>query len=265
MHSVSFFGQPSVYQNDIPKTIKSKRALGLLAVVHHHGRINRADLQKRLWSGDADDDVYARRLRVLLYSMKKYSGDFLTINSSTISWKHNPDRLTDTQKFEKLVGEVNVDSYKLAVDLYKGEFMAGLRISQADAFEDWLDQQRIFWTDRVSYVFESIVNSCLQGRRKSDLDEAMHYAHRSIALNPWRDESQMQLAIIYLKKRQPDLATKLLERHIDRVERQMQLEATPDIFAMHSLISDGQHDTVIKKFAPEFLGAELGLRNQRSD
>lgn len=251
MHSVSFFGQPLVYSNDLKRTIKSKRAFALLAIVHHHGRILRSDLQKRLWSGDEADEIYARRLRVLLYSMKKYSGDFLTINSNAIAWKHVPDNQTDVQKFEKLIREVNVDSYKLAVDLYQGEFMAGLRIKGSDSFDEWLDQQRVFWADRVSYVLESIVNSRLQGRRKSDLEEAMLYAQKNVDLNPWRDESQLQLAVIYLRKRQPDMATKLLERHMERLDRHLGIEASEDVYEMRKLISDGQHDIAMKKFTPD--------------
>ena len=233
---VSFFGKPKITVLGAERKIKSKRVFALLASAQVQEKaVTRQEVLNFLWAQeeDLDESVYAGRLRVLLYSNKEYIDQFLNVDLATIKFKETTPKLgflSDIQSFNALLDKGDTQNLKEAVELYKGEFMQGFKMTDASyEFEDLLLKQRAFWEHKVTQTLDKIVNNLLIGKRKADLAESLYYVQKNIDINPLRDEVQIQLAKIYCRNRQREQAIKQLENYINRLLKSLNLRAGRDV------------------------------------
>ena len=131
--------------DDLVTGFASRKAELLLVYLacnpHNHRREVLADL---LW----DDRTQKRamgNLRVVLSSLRKVAGPFVTITRDTAAI--NAERVwLDTAELEAaLAHDVTAQTAGAmaeAFDLYRGDFLAGVHIGDARGFEEWLVVER---------------------------------------------------------------------------------------------------------------------------
>ncbi len=238
-YRVNFFGKPNIIVAGKERKIRSKRVFALMASVQANAQpLSRQEVQDYLWLRDEEieESVYAGRLRVLLYSNKDFIEQFLDVGVSEIAFKDksfDSEFLSDIQVFNALVEWETLDSLKDAVELYKGEFMQGFELKDASfEFTDLLLRQRAYWQHKVTEILDKIVTHLLTGRRKADLSEAMFYVQKSLAINPLRDESQIQLAKLYCKNNQQQQAISQLQNYLNQVQNSLNLSVGKEVLQL---------------------------------
>jgi DNA-binding SARP family transcriptional activator len=90
----------------------------------------------------------------------------------------------DVVDFARLQAAGDQDSLARAVELYRGEFLAGLEVG-AEAFDDWLQQTRTWYREQVESALEKLL--ALQEQAGAH-ESAVRTAKRILALDPLRED-----------------------------------------------------------------------------
>lgn len=109
--------------------------------------------------------------------------DALTLNAAiTASEKHTHPSLASCNTCLIQLGEV--------VALYEGELLAGLGVRDAPFFEEWLLLRREILHHQVLLVLQ---NLALAYESRGEPLQAYEYAHRQLALDPYREDAHRQV------------------------------------------------------------------------
>lgn len=179
---------------------KATALLTYLAVTRQ--RHTRATLAALLWP-DYDSTRARGELRRILWTINKSPvGEWLEIDRQTVYLPSHPDLLVDVEQFRDLLA-ISHDHQHLsihqcdeciarlaqAVELYRGEFLAGFGLSDTPTFEDWLlhwrevlNQQAVLALTTLSTAWET----------RGDLPRANILAGRVLQLDPYHEESHQQ-------------------------------------------------------------------------
>lgn len=178
---------------------------GLLAfLAMEPGRPHRRDtLASLLWPDWPDEDA-RRNLRQSLHRLRQtvdaaapgLAERLLAAGQTTI--QVDPSELwLDVAEFRGLLAEVETHRHRnlhtclaclqrlaQAVDLYRGELLAGLSLPDASTFEEWQTIQR----EALHYQAVSALQSLAEAHeQRGDYGATHNYAMRVLALEPWQE------------------------------------------------------------------------------
>ncbi|MBK8987729.1 MAG: tetratricopeptide repeat protein [Chloroflexi bacterium] len=158
MLRIYLLGTIRIEQNGRPLTdLGTRKAEALLAYLVCQARpFPRETLAELLWE-DRDPQQALANLRSLLSGMRNQLAPFLTITRQTVAFNHNSDYWLDVDEFNRLVtasaeqavgqNEPPAISHPLqqAVELYRGDFLAGFYVRESRGFEEWvlLERERL--------------------------------------------------------------------------------------------------------------------------
>lgn len=110
-----------------------------------------------------------------------------------------------------------------AADLYRGELLTGFGLADAPAFEEWLLVRRESLHHHMLLCLRTLVEAHEQ---RDDFPQALTYANRQIALDPYREDAHRQVMRLLARLGQPHHAL----AHYDAVHRLLreELGAAPD-------------------------------------
>jgi DNA-binding SARP family transcriptional activator len=126
-----------------------------------------------------------RRLSQALWRIRDTIVKSLTVHvlrteSDTVQIHPALDLWTDVEAFES---RVTRGEWALAVDLYRGDFMAGY-------YDDWLLTER----ERLRERFLTVLGQRVEMyKRRSDYQRALVYARRWVAEAPWHEEAHREI------------------------------------------------------------------------
>ena len=203
-------GNPSIRDEQQTEDLKLSRrkAMALLAYLavtdDKHPRETLATL---LWP-DCDASLAYSYLRRELAILNKTLGEgWLETDREQIRLIRQPDFYLDVARFWELLSceatpshppdEVCPNCLPLlteAVDLYRGNFMAGFSLANSDQFAEWqyFEQENLY--HGLTEAFKRVVQGYIDLRR---LDEAIHYAQRWLSFDPGHEAIHRQLMQLY--------------------------------------------------------------------
>jgi predicted ATPase/DNA-binding SARP family transcriptional activator len=124
------------------------------------------------------------------------------VTRSTIHF-HPVATQVDVLRFQQLLAECEthphqelhecvacVDRLQQAAELYRGELLAGFGLADAPAFEEWLLLRRETLQQQALLVLQHLATA---HERQGHLEPALAYAHRKLALDPYREETHRQI------------------------------------------------------------------------
>ena len=186
------------------RSSKARALLAYLAVEANRAH-SRSSLATLLWPESSEQDAY-RNLRVTLHRLRRALDDIapdagdeiLQIGGGHVQIDHSALTL-DVAEFRNLLDAVSahghtspdlcrvcIERLRQAASLYRGDLLAGFDLANAPLFEEWLvvEKERLqrlcLWTvSSLASVYE----------HQKDLTKALEFAHRELALDPYREES----------------------------------------------------------------------------
>jgi DNA-binding SARP family transcriptional activator len=196
---VRLLGGFEAWREDVPlRGFESQkvRALFVYLLCHRGRSFSRDHLAGLLWP-DRDPEAARHTLRQAVYNLRSAftgSGTAAPIVSSDAGLQINPaaDLWIDVEAFEEAVrrgkGGDAVDPYHLtaAVQLYRGELLAGFFVKESELFEEWLlgEQERL--REAAIDVLRTLVDTY---RRRGEYRFGLFYARRLVALEPLSEEA----------------------------------------------------------------------------
>jgi len=132
--------------------------LALLAAEHPHP-LSRDKLVAYLWPESGTDDA-RHLLRDSLYILRSTLGENSVLSAGD-DLRLNPDRLAcDLWEFEAALGR---DDPARAVEVYRGPFLSGFHLPDADEFERWTEGERSHLAHRHAQALEQLAERHMRG------------------------------------------------------------------------------------------------------
>lgn len=172
-------------------------------------RTHRREILATLFWGDWPNDVALRNLRQSLHRLRvmldqvapEISEQLFTVTRQDVTL-HSAAIQIDVLRLRAAVAAVEHHPHTAlagcpsclaqlseAVDLYTGEFLAGISIGDAPEFESWLTRQRESLSQGVLKALSDLADAYLA---RNEAEHANDAAQRQLALDPWREVAHRQ-------------------------------------------------------------------------
>lgn len=203
------------------------RALLACLVIEPNRPRSREALAGLLWP-DQPERTARHNLRQALSNLRQAIRDrdadppFLRITHRTVQFNPDSDYQLDVVRFDALVAASEAHAHSCletckpciqrleqAIELYRGEFLAGLFVGDSVSFEEWMLLRR----ERFHRLaLDKLYHLANHYERRREYDRARRYARRQVELEPWREEAHQQLMRLLARSGQRSAALAQYER-----------------------------------------------------
>jgi len=202
--------------NDQPVTgFKYDKVRALLAylAVEADRPHERVALLGLLWP-ELPEEAARNNLRQTLLTLRGAIGDrsaeppFLLASRTTLQFNRQSDHRLDVATFLDLVAECERHSHasasscntcarrlQQALSIYRGAFLAEFFLPDSEAFEAWAVVKREQFQRRMLAALSWLIT---YHERRGAYAEALEYAHRKLAVDPWREESHRDVMRLHM-------------------------------------------------------------------
>ncbi len=245
-------GKPQLQSAGNLINLRSHRAFALLGLLSLEiTPTSRKRVAQLLWP--EEEQPTNDRLRVLLSKLKQLAPDLIISDVNSISLNPDIQQETDALRFLRLNDEGSIQSYRAALDIYTGDFLQDISFEASVFFETWLEHQRSIWREVLDFMYQQVVEFLLEdGKRTSDLQDALHLAHKHLSIFPWSDAMILKLCLIYVKKRQPDRALAALERYNMRISKEFGMQLPESLVGIKANLENASVDKIIQDYKQYF-------------
>ena len=199
----------------------------------------------QLFCQEANDP--ARTLRLLLSRIRGHLGsNSLHTTAQTVAFNPTGCRI-DYQVFEQAMTSLSaqptfetIETLVTTLDLYQGEFLAGLTLDDAPEFELWLLSERT----RLRQMVEQGLNQVIQQLiAQAEFPSAITYAQRLIQSNPLLEAGHRHLMWLYAQTEQPIAALQQYEHYSELLQETLETTPSAALQALRADIVAGRLDT----------------------
>lgn len=204
--TLTLFGSLAITLDNQPVThLESDKVRGLLArLALEPERAFRREALSALFWPEAAPERAAQNLRQSLYALRHAIGDaYLLVAPQTVQFNAAADVQVDVLTWRALLRETQTHHHRRretcrsclarlaqALDLYRGDLLAGFALKDCPEFEEWLTVER----ERLHVQsLESLTLLASDAERRGDCPTAQAYLRRQLVLEPWQEEAHRQL------------------------------------------------------------------------
>jgi DNA-binding SARP family transcriptional activator len=235
---------------------RADTAQALLAYLAMHAGTpcRRTSLAGLLWS-DYDESSALTNLRQALRRLRTAIGDsertppFLQVTRTTIALNPKSDHWLDVDAFSEALDAVRSHAHRRpetcavcaerlaeAVELYRGEFLAGFSLDSA-LFEEWMVVER----ERLhGQALQALGHLAAYHEAQGEFQEAVRYARRQLELEPWREEAHRALMRALALSGQRSAALAQYEACREVLREELGVEPAEETRALYERIRDGE-------------------------
>jgi predicted ATPase/DNA-binding SARP family transcriptional activator len=212
-------GKLEVSRDDHPvRGFVYNKALALLAYLAATRRPHSREALAGLLWGEMPQENAKANLRKILAVLRDLAGTSLVIDRQTVAFNLQTPYWLDLELFETKLQSVSAPSVvpsaltdrdirllSEAVQLYGGDFLDGLYVHDAPAFEEWVLPER----ERLRLLaIQALYRLAVYHTGRGSYGEGIAYTSRLLALEPWHEEVHQQMMLLLALSGQPSAAIK---------------------------------------------------------
>lgn len=262
---LTLLGQADVCLAGEPVTgFYSSKAQALLFYLAVTGQTHtRPALAGLLWADLPEADALMN-LRQVLTNLRKLVGDHLAITRQTVAFNRTSDYWLDVEAFQAGVeraykpspqpspsgrgsqasppvggtqGGPEVERLRQAVDLYRGDFLAGFYVRDAPAFEEWLLAQQARLRELVLTALQKVT---AHFARTGDYGTGITYSRRLLELEPWHEEAHRRLMLLLARSGQRSVALAQYQACRQVLAEELGVEPAAETLALYQRIQTAE-------------------------
>ncbi|MEQ8673699.1 MAG: tetratricopeptide repeat protein [Aggregatilineales bacterium] len=224
--------------------VSIKTNLLFVYLAMNRGEHPREKLASLLWS-DTSDEQSLKNLRTVLSSLRQQLPDAVVAARKTVAIAEDVDVWIDAGVFEAECAEISTQTGTLGTlermsrlaELYTGDFLMGIKIRQAEAFDDWAyaKQQALF--DMNAKLLFSIVELTVQQKK---YEIGLQYARQLVALNPFWETAQRRVMYLLFHTNHGNEALRHYEEFAEMLADELETTPETDTVALYEQIREGQ-------------------------
>ena len=229
---VRLFGQPQVTASGTPVKFARRSTtitmLGLL-ILKRSQPVARTFLAFTLFP-DYDEEQALNELRRYLYLATKalpptdLAGPWLIIDAETVRWNECSGATVDVIEFERLARDEALQAE--AVALYAGDLLE-------DVYDDWVVVER----ERLRSTYLTTLGLLVERFRSArDYPQALGYANRLLAADPWREDVIRQIMGIRYASGDSPGALAIYDRFAKQLRDEMGVTPMPETILVREAI-----------------------------
>ncbi|MCL6512420.1 MAG: AAA family ATPase [Anaerolineae bacterium] len=225
------------------------KARALLCYLAVTGRPQpRSVLTDLLW-GELNEADARRNLRVVLAKLRDAVGDYVLATRNELAFDHSLPHAIDAAAFERGAQRLLASPEKLSRDevgemehlfaRYKGDFMHGLDVRNAPAFEEWLLMQREHLRRLALQIGERLASYYEDA---GCMSEGITACRRLIELESWQEGAHRRLMSLLAHSGQPAAALRQFEQCRRALAEEIGLEPDATTRALAERIRRDMHE-----------------------
>jgi predicted ATPase/DNA-binding SARP family transcriptional activator len=142
----------------------------------------------------------------------------------------NPQSPIPNPQSPNLSSPSSIPPLRQAIELYRGDFLEGFNVRDADDFEAWKLNQR----DRLHHLaVQALLAFVYELTRQDDFTAALDYTSRLLTLEPWREEAHRLMIFILTKTGQHGAALAQFETCRHLLAEELGVEPAPETQALY--------------------------------
>ena len=159
-------------------------------------------------AGDASEEQAQKRVGNTLTDLRAAVGEHLHVTREWVAFDRQRPHWIDVAEFEAQVAACTNPleapaAATAALDLYHGEFLAGVSVSDAPEFDEWLTLQR----ERLRLVLAQALQAALKGYVQNGAAATspaagIALARRLLELDPWNEDAHQALMALLARNGQ---------------------------------------------------------------
>lgn len=198
---ITLFGNPAIRKQGQPITgFISNKAPALIYYLATSGQTHsRNTLAGLLW-GDFPETKARKNLRDVLSNLRGLAvEEHLIITRQTVAFNRQVPYELDVEVFSRSLASGNkqgatqsagIGLLQTAADVYKGDFLEGFFIPQAEAYEEWMRAERGQYRQQASQILHLLTRHFAEQHQYTS---GIVYVSRLLAMEPWREDAHRQL------------------------------------------------------------------------
>ncbi len=235
-------------------TDKNRALLSYLALeprVH-----TRAELAQLLWPGYSDESARSS-LRQALHQLRQTLGDasafppWLLLTRQTVQLNPDAPIHVDVLTFRHLLATCASHAHadlthcvpclarlRQAVDLYRGDFLAGFNVADSPPFEEW---RRVIQEQLHIQALDALTHLVMAAEAAGDHDaQALHDARRLLTLEPWLEAAHCQVMRLLARRGERAEALAQYQRCRQVLAEELGVEPAAETVALYEQIRAGR-------------------------
>ncbi len=253
--NLSLFGGFKATLDGIPVTrFRSDKVRALLAflAVEQDQPHRREALTGLLWSEQPEKDA-RHNLSETLWRLRQAVSDddsiFFHATTKTIQFNRVSEHSLDVAEFLRAIEsrQAGIKHLQSAVELYRGDFLAGFTLPDAAPFEEWLLVTRERLREQMLRALETLLEHF---ERQRDYNGMSQFAQRTLQLEPWRESAHRALMRSLALRGEVNAALTAYERCREILASELNLEPELETRTLAEQIRQGNLDTFAVSDAP---------------
>lgn len=248
---ITLLGDPSInlpgQATPLPLPVKGQALVFYLAITRQAA--SRQRLAGLLWSDQPEEEA-RRSLRVLLNSLQRVIPGLLRADRLEISLDLAGVQ-TDLERFWEGLRSTNFLVREQALEHFGGDLLNGFSLRGAALFEEWLAIERERLRQAALRAFQETVRQAFKQRQ---FQQGLSFAQKALALDPWDEDTHLQLMQLYTALGQRGAALRQYERCRDALAQELGLEPSPSLRQLYEQLRRAPRE-------PESPGAVLPAHN----
>ena len=267
---ISLFGTPAVQRAGAEVHLDTRKAIALAAnLAMTDGPQPRDTVAALLWP-DADTGAARGSLRRTLSTLKACLGDGVDGDRQALMLRMDALEI-DVVSFRRVlkragshghpISQVCSDCLPLlleAIDLYRGDFLAGFTLRDAPDFHDWQAVQSEALRREMSQALEGASHTLTD---QAEFDQAISTAKRLLALDPLHEPAHQLLMQIYFRAGRRAAAIQQYRECVRILDQELAVSPVEETTRLYQAITDGTivESRVSTNLAPIETAPTIGL------
>ncbi len=241
----------TAYGQDIPR-FRSRRTIALLAYLVSEGRpFSREHLSTLFWP-DEEPAKGRANLRRELHNLSKILPDCWMLEGQSVAFTPTSHTVIDTIHLEALLEE---QRWNEASQLISGQFLEGFYLENHNAFEGWLEAERLRWVRHSEAVMGHVIEGHIRRGRYND---ALAYAQYQLQRTPWNEALHRQVMRLLVWTGQRGAALHQYQSCLEALNEELGVEPNEATRQLFQRIKTGKLD--LPPPVPAFLLGEKARR-----
>jgi len=235
------------------------RALLIYLIASGNRPIHRGILTGLFWPENTEKAA-RHSLSQAIYSLRRQFQsrgvtDPFEISQQTVLFPLQDSPCVDVYRFDQLVQEYfpsgvqsnltnrsSLEHLKLACEIYRGDFCAGLTLKECNSFETWLCFQRELYHLKYMRVLELLTQGlCLVG----DPENALIFAYKKVFQDPYDESSQRQVILLLFQLGQRKQAIEHYETYASLLVSELNASPSTEMMTFcHQLLSIPEYKVI---------------------
>ncbi|MCL4266788.1 MAG: AAA family ATPase [Anaerolineae bacterium] len=244
---ISLLGSPQIEVDDTPIDSDRRKAVALLAYLAVTAVPHTRDTLATLFWPDSDQSRALAYLRRALWEVNNILGEgWLEAERDQIALRRGVDVWLDVAAFRALLAEGSSTAVNQAIDLYRGDFMAGFTLRDCPDFDEWQYLQAESLRREWGTALETLAGK-LAGQ--GELETAVAYTRRWLTLDPLNETAHRQLMRLYTQSGRRSAAIRQYQQCAQRLQAELAVTPEPETVALYEAIKAGEFAPTPPDFA----------------